>query len=194
MIIVLILIISGLFVYNTYDHAPRSGSNDSQSGLAQIVIPANTPADLPNIPHYCDQVNSSAACNYHWHIHLDIFVNSSSYVVIPNELGHINNQEYDLYAIHTHDYSGIVHIECCSPPEDAHFTLGDIFVVWGYPAFDSSDCLVFHGQQVRVYVNGTETGTTALSSIPLSNHDEIVVTIGVSHPNIPSSYDFPPGF
>ncbi|MHB1908959.1 MAG: hypothetical protein ACYCQJ_08840 [Nitrososphaerales archaeon] len=188
-IAVLILIIAGLAFYNNYYIPAQEAASSHDTGLEQIQIPALTPSNLTNIPHYCD----TTGCNYHWHVHLDIYVNSSSYVVIPNELGHIGNQQYDLYAIHTHDYSGIIHIECCDPNQQTIFTLGNLFEVWGYPVFDSRDCLIYHGLPVAVYVNGVEA-QSPLANVQLTNHVEIAITIGYSHPAIPSSYTFPPGF
>jgi hypothetical protein len=168
-----------------------SRTSTTALSLNQILVPANTPDSLSDVPHYC---YAPQGCVYHWHIHLDIYVNSSSYIVIPNNLGHIHNQEYDLYVIHTHDYSGIIHIECCTPYENKTFTLGQLFEVWGYPNFNQENCLTYSGQPVAVYVNGALWTNGSIASVPLTNHEEIAITIGITHPPIPTSYSFPPGF
>jgi hypothetical protein len=201
---VLILIILILYYYNT-TYLPNVQAQEKQpkyleQHMNQIMIGANTPSTLTNIPHYCLAVNVSTACNYHWHIHLDILVNQSSYVVIPNLLGHIDNSTYNLSAIHTHDYSGIIHIECCSPSQNVTFYLGDVFAVWGYPVFDSTDCLTYHGQPVSVYIDGHIWNTSssgAISNVPILEHEEIAITIGtnpVPASQVPSEYNFPQGF
>jgi hypothetical protein len=203
-IAILILIIAVFYYYNT-SYLPSVQAQEKQpkyleQHMTQILIGANTPGSLTNIPHYCLAVNASTPCNYHWHVHLDILVNQTNYVVIPNLLGHIDNSTYNLYAIHTHDYSGIIHLECCSPPGNVTFTLGDVFAVWGYPVFDSADCLNYHNQPVLVYVGGHLWNTSSsgeISNVPLLEHEEIAITIGtnpVPPREVPSQYDFPSGF
>jgi hypothetical protein len=147
-------------IYNSY----HTNEQSTEVALNQIRIPANTPPSLSTIPHYCLAQNVSTYCNYHWHVHADIFVNSTSYIVIPNELEHINNQEYELYAIHTHDYSGIIHIEWCNPSENFTFTLGDIFEVWGYPIFNSTRCLTNAGNKLLSTWKGLSNQETIRAS------------------------------
>jgi hypothetical protein len=169
-----------------------SGSSSTIIQLRQILVLGNAPDNLSDVPHYCDYF---IGCAYHWHVHLDIFVNSASYIPVPANLGHINNSTSNLYAIHAHDYSGIVHLECCSPSANQVFTLGQIFEVWGYPNFDSNDCLNYSNQAVSVYVDGNLWSSGPIASIPLKNHLEIAVVIGSAPPPpIPSTYAFPPGY
>ncbi len=192
--IILVVIIAGLIYYNTIS---SSGTKNDLTPIS--VADVTNVSSLSGIPYYCD---GQPGCTifYHWHIHLDIYVGNSSYVFMPADLGHIDNT--NLFAIHTHDNTGIIHLECCSSPStnpgapgtNQTFTLGDIFIVWGYPQFDSTHCLTYSGQNVSVYVNGVRwTGSTPISQIPLKNHEEIAVVIGNSHPPIPSSYSFPTG-
>lgn len=197
---ILILIIVALFYYNT-SYLPSVQSQHKQPNyleqhMNQIVIQAETPDNVTNIPRYCLSTNSSIACDYHWHIHLDILINQSSYIVIPDLLGHIDYSEYNLYAVHTHDNSGILHIECCSPLENITFTLGDIFSLWGYPVFNSLNCLTYHNQPVLVYVDGHLWNSKTqgpISKIPLLEHEEIAITVGtnpVPANSVPSEYVF----
>ena len=61
----------------------------------------------------------------HIHAHLDIFINGNPYAV-PSEIGIIPNQ--CIYWMHTHDDSGIIHIE--SPQiEPLHLASSLIFGV-----------------------------------------------------------------
>src|ERR1044071_10295818 len=68
--------------------------------------------------------------NFHYHAHLSIFVNGSSYLV-PGGIG-IEPSDC-IYWLHTHDDSGIIHIE--SPQNDT-FNLGQFLKVWSI--FDNS--------------------------------------------------------
>jgi hypothetical protein len=61
----------------------------------------------------------------HIHAHLDIFINGEAYPV-PSNIGIIPNQ--CIYWLHTHDDTGVIHIES---PEDRTFTLGEFFDIWG---------------------------------------------------------------
>jgi hypothetical protein len=132
----------------------------------------------------CDQTEHF---NFHYHAHLDIFVHGFSYL-LPAGIG-IKPPEC-IYWLHTHDSSGIIHIES---PENKTFTLGQFFDVWGqkfdnYQLFDmkadnSTD------RALTAYVNGTEIKGTSYRDIPLANHEEITIVFGTPPPKIPP-YEF----
>lgn len=61
----------------------------------------------------------------HIHAHLNIFINGEGYS-IPSNVGIIPNQ--CIYWLHTHDDTGIIHIES---PENRTFILGEFFDIWG---------------------------------------------------------------
>ena len=67
----------------------------------------------------------------HTHQHIDIYVDGQP-VVVPAYIG-INATEGFLSPIHTHDSTGIIHVES---PTVRDFTLGEFFDVWGV-RFDS---------------------------------------------------------
>jgi hypothetical protein len=58
---------------------------------------------------------------FHIHTHLDILINGKSYT-IPPQIGIIPGKCF--YWLHTHDESGVVHIES---PVTRNFTLGQFF-------------------------------------------------------------------
>jgi hypothetical protein len=66
----------------------------------------------------CD---STEHFNFHYHSHLDIFINGFSYLV-PGGIG-IKPPDC-IYWLHTHDSSGIIHIES---PQNYTFKLGQFF-------------------------------------------------------------------
>ena len=98
------------------------------------------------------------------------------------------------YWLHTHDATGIIHVES---PTVRPYTLGEFFDVWGVRF--TQTCLGGYcnagGQTLRVYANG-HLVTGNLRQLELTAHEEIVVTFGTEaqlpHP-IPSSYGFPFG-
>jgi hypothetical protein len=123
----------------------------------------------------------------HIHQHLDIFVNGK-HEVVPAGIGIYDGQF--LTELHTHDASGIMHVES---PTKREFDLGQFFGVWGVRL--DSDCVGGYCRGVTpwtVYVNGTPyTGDPA--ALVLKRHQEIAFVIGTPPKKIPSSYKFPPG-
>lgn len=156
------------------------GKVSNEVGLQTLTVPTNTPSTLSDVPYFCD--NPAGGCAYHWHVHVDIFVNGVP-LTIPGDLGHVGNT---LYAIHAHDTTGIIHLET---PVNQAFKLGQFFEVWGYPNFDSNDALVYHNQPVTIYVNG-EAWTGNVANVPLEQHEEVAIVIGTPPGNIPSTYQF----
>jgi hypothetical protein len=123
----------------------------------------------------------------HIHQHLDIFVNGKR-MPIPANIG-IYDGEF-LTELHTHDPSGIMHLES---PVAENFTLGQFFGVWGVRL--NADCVGGYCRQVTpwtVYVNGQPySGDPA--TLDLKSHQEIAFVIGTPPKQIPRSYKFAPG-
>ena len=132
--------------------------------------------------------------NTHIHAHLDIFISGKEFA-IPSDIGIIPNK--CIYWLHTHDDTGVIHIES---PENRTFTLGEFFDIWGQNFTNSQifdNTIGENGNNtLSVYVNGkTMTMTTASDyrQIPINAHDEIAIVYGKSPDSIPSSYKFPEG-
>jgi hypothetical protein len=128
----------------------------------------------------------------HTHQHLDLFVDGQR-VAIPPDIG-IDRVNLILSPIHTHDATGIIHVES---PIVREFTLGEFFDVWGvrFDAHCIGGVCDGSGRVLSVYRNGQPV-TGDPRSIVLDAHEEIVVAIGTSTqlPSpIPSSYGFPAG-
>jgi hypothetical protein len=122
----------------------------------------------------------------HIHQHLDIFVNGKP-MPVPENIGIYADQF--LTELHTHDPSGILHVES---PTLQNYTLGQFFGVWGVRL--NADCVGGYCRQVTpwtVYVNGQPyTGDPA--RLVLKPHQEIAFVIGTPPRQIPRSYKFPP--
>jgi hypothetical protein len=123
----------------------------------------------------------------HIHQHLDIFVNGK-HMPVPANIGIYDGQF--LTELHTHDASGIMHVES---PTRREFDLGQFFGVWGVRL--NATCVGGYCEPATrwiVYVNGKAyTGNPAL--LVLKPHQEIAFVIGTPPKRIPSSYKFPPG-
>lgn len=127
----------------------------------------------------------------HYHAHLDVLV-AGQPVPVPAGIG-IDGARHLIAPLHTHDGTGVVHIESAT---DVPFTLGQLFTEWGQPLRSDQvgPVALGGGTVLRVYRNGQAvTGDPA--ALRLAGHDEIVVWVGPAgeQPRVPASYDFLPG-
>ena len=138
----------------------------------------------------CDSMEQLA---FHVHSHLDIIINGA-YFLLPSQIGIPSNC---FYWLHTHDESGIIHIEA---PMLRDFTLGQFFDIWG-KKFNNDQIFNYvanTNNHLNVYVNGTKIPNTAnYIDIKLNNglnaHNEIAIVYGNPSSTIPPSYNFPEG-
>jgi hypothetical protein len=113
-------------------------------------------------------------------------------VTVPALVG-IDEAKQQISPLHTHDTTGVVHIES---PVKKDFTLGEFMTEWNVPI--SKDALgplkTGGGKELRVYVNGKgQTGDPAV--LKLAAHDEIAVVYGApaDKVHVPVSYNWPEG-
>ena len=130
----------------------------------------------------------------HYHAHLDINVNGNP-VVVPQYLGFVaeGNQVAGLAPLHTHDNTGIIHIENSVP---ATFYLGQVFIEWGVkftPACLGPYC-ASKGKELAVFLDGKRYKGDP-TKLVLKKHEEIAVEYGATGklPTPPSTYAFPAG-
>jgi hypothetical protein len=121
----------------------------------------------------------------HYHAHLDILYQGQP-VTIPAQVGITSTC---LYWLHTHDQTGVIHIEAPKSESGRKFKLGDFFKVWGQPLSSKqvATIQVGSGQQVKAWVNG-QPYTGDLAGIPLASKEQVVIEIG------PPLVDPPPTF
>ncbi|MDE2589946.1 MAG: hypothetical protein KGL95_09825 [Patescibacteria group bacterium] len=118
---------------------------------------------------------------FHIHEHLDVFVDGH-HIPVPALIGIEDNT--CLYWLHTHDASGIIHVES---PQARNFTLYEFLDIWR-----STGSTQPPDGEPMVSVNGLEVHTD-LADVKLHAHDEIVLVYGSSPNSIPSFYQFPEG-
>jgi hypothetical protein len=130
----------------------------------------------------------------HYHAHLDVVVDGKAFPV-PAYLGFVatGTSVRGLAPLHTHDASGVIHIENDVP---ATFILGQVFTEWGVRF--TSTCLGAYctggGKELAVFVGGKrQTGDP--TRIVLTKHEEIAVIYGTpaEMTKVPSSYRFTNG-
>lgn len=140
--------------------------------------------DLPTL--------SAEQLDYHLHAHLDIYVRGV-HVPVPPLVG-IDVVDQELTVLHTHDPSGVVHVESAS---SRPYALGKFFGVWGLRL--NASCIGRYcggpRARLRVYVGGKPyTGNPA--AIILREHEEIVLAYGskaqLPRP-VPTRFAFEPG-
>ena len=146
--------------------------------------------------------------NYHIHVWVGIYVNGTHYA-LPYALGMKNpgapvkgfvDTATCFYHLHTHDSSGIVHVEDTDPSKApitaSLFTLKDVFDIWGITV-SSSQVGAFSGP-VKVYTSGqvyrgNQNGglvpastytqwTLDPNAIPLYSHEVIFLLVGPTYP------------
>jgi hypothetical protein len=121
----------------------------------------------------------------HIHQHLDVYVNGKK-VTVPALIG-IDTTNQFLTQVHTHDSTGIVHVES---PTERSFTLGEFFGEWGVKL--TGRCLSTFCGHLHWWVNGKKMiGNPA--QLVLKAHQEIVIATGRPPFPVPSSYKFPAG-
>jgi hypothetical protein len=132
-------------------------NSQSQSQTRTIVNPSYPPVD--NV--YCDTQEQNA---FHIHAHLKIYINGQA-LPLPAQIGIAGDQSC-LYWLHTHDTSGVIHIEA---PANHSFTLGNFLDEWStvFPTLGYPSQLDQTGWQV--YVNG-KPYIGDFHKIPLAAH------------------------
>jgi hypothetical protein len=149
----------------------------------------NTPTAASALTVDGIQCNTNEQLLFHIHTHLDIFVNGQL-IYIPPQIGIIPDK--CIYWLHTHDGTGVIHIES---PIKRDFTLGQFLDIWSKKLNNSSEFAnIFGGKNIpEAYVNGQKVTGVNYREIKLHAHDEIALVYGKPPGTTPSGYDFPQG-
>lgn len=128
----------------------------------------------------------------HYHAHLDVFLDGSR-VPVPADIGFSfgpDGQPNGISALHTHDTTGIVHVE--APAAGRTYTVGEVLTEWG--VLDASGSMPGSTlSQWSAYVNGTKQAGDP-RSVVLAPHAEIVLVHGTAPSDLPTAFSFPAGY
>lgn len=158
----------------------------------QTPPPWPAPADATAAVHKAGlPMLSSEGAVEHIHAHLDVIVNGKQ-VPVPAGIG-VDRQAGSISPLHTHDDSGVIHIES---PEKVPFSMGQLFTEWQVALSGKhiGGLQAGQGKTLRAYVNGKPVSGNP-AAITIGAHDEIALVYGKAGatPKIPKSYDFPQG-
>lgn len=174
------------------DHQADRTAN--AAGLAQAagtsLPPWARPADTEQRARTAGLVvSSSEGTRVHFHAHLDVFIDGKPTPVATG----VGVGTQNLAELHTHDATGVLHIEA---PAAKPYTLGELFTEWNV-RLDPTHLGGFttgNGKTLGAYVGGKPfTGNPA--TIPITAHEEIALAFGAqgSGTAVPSNYKFPQG-
>ena len=163
--------------------------------LADTPPPWALPSDArPYIAAAGLSVLGAEQLEVHYHAHLDIIANGKK-VTLPAGVGFViqNGKATGITVLHTHDTSGVIHIESAT---NEAYTLGQVFTEWGV-ALSATQLGGLHVDSANVlaaFVNG-QRFTGDPGTIRLKKHLEIALWYGPAGttPKVPKSYRFPAG-
>ena len=144
------------------------------------------------------QSNSAEQLIYHIHAHLAIYINGKQ-KLLPFGVGIVPPYQMQttadgpfvaggskFYWLHTHDESGVIHIET---PAQHTYTLGNFFDLWGQPL--STNQIGPNKGKITAFIGG-KAYTGNPRDIPLTAHNVIQLDMGT--PIVPwANFTFPQG-
>jgi hypothetical protein len=187
--------------------AVRSGSGGSGSSSAGIPSQPRTTAEgRTSLPPWSAPTDAVAAVRAaglpmlssegnveHIHAHLDVYTDGKQ-TAVPADIG-IDQSTGQLSALHTHDSTGVIHVES---PVKVDFSLGQFMTQWqvSMAADHIGGLKVDATHTLTAYVNGNKkSGDPA--AIIMGAHDEIALVYGTATENssvkVPGSYAWPSG-
>jgi hypothetical protein len=137
----------------------------------------------------CDSVQHN---NYHIHVHITIYINGKP-IAIPQNIG-IAPDGSCFYWLHTHDATGVIHIE--APQQESGLAVDDFVAVWqgGFSALGFPPQLTV-ATGWKFFANGKpfiSTGNAPLhTEIVFHSHDAITLEYGSPNPPPDMFYAFP---
>lgn len=114
-------------------------------------------------------------------------------VAVPELIG-VDEKAQTISPLHTHDASGIIHIES---PVKATFTLGQLFTEWDVALSSTKigSLGAATGTIITTFVDGKKTsGNPAV--ITLGDHEDIDIVIGPpgTAVKVPAAFNWPAGY
>lgn len=169
--------------------APSATASGATTGVQ--VTPAPWAPEYNYLPNRINAMNLPTQSDTIFHIHamLRVYVNGKQ-IPVPSQIG-IDPQGQYLAPLHTHDASGIMHLEAS---QVYPFTLGQFLDIWGVKFTDTQiGSYVPNGTStLGVYANGKKLADPV--NYVMKPHDLIVIGYGPPG-SYPTSYkaSFPAG-
>ena len=157
-----ILFAGGIYAYATYANA--------QSQTPTVANSAYPPIDSV----YCDKLEQTTV---HYHAHVTIYINGQQ-TKIPQGVG-IASDSSCFYWLHTHDTTGVVHIEA---PQIATLNLGNFLDIWGKEFPQSYHDELASSTGWKIYVDGKPV-TGDFNKVIFRSH--MLITIMYNSPKAP---------
>jgi hypothetical protein len=165
------------------------GGSDSSTTAANsgATTSSNLPQDglrttkAPWAPEYSflaqrlSELNFPDQSDIGYHVHAALFVYvDGKQITVPANIG-IDPQGRFIAALHTHDTSGVVHMEATKPYP---FTLGEFINVWGID-FSDTNLGAYHagnGKVLQLWVNGKQVSDPV--NYKMKPHDVMILGYG----------------
>ena len=143
----------------------------------------SSPSGGAGVPASAELVRNTEAANVplldaegvatHTHTTLRVVVDGTNKQV-PALIG-IDPASGKIAALHTHDTSGLVHLE--SAKENDSYTLDQFLTVWGVPKDAAGRCAFFGAKSpCTLAVKSEDSGTVGLD-VPLKDYDTLTLTV-----------------
>lgn len=174
------LVVVGIVAFFALRGASTSSAANNQSATnsqATVDPTATAIAAMPPAGVSSIACNSSEQLTYHVHAHVSLYINGQP-AQIPADIG-IDNNQGCIYWLHTHDTSGVIHVEA---PQPANYTLGAFLDLW-----KEKFAQLGYDQQLdqaggwKVYINGKPYNGD-FRNISLISHT--LITMAYNSPNI----------
>jgi hypothetical protein len=163
------------------------------AGIGIMIFTSRGPSASAVNGITCDSSEHVSRTDVHYHAHLSILFQGNE-LTIPAQIG-IPADQSCIYWLHTHDTTGVIHIE--APKDKAkNFTLGDFFKVWNkkLSATQVADITLGSDQKLVTYVDGKQQPDGFdPSTVKIGPHTQIVLEITPPSLDPPPSYTFPQG-
>ena len=172
---------------------PASASSSAAAAAPASGWELNTKGGAERIKAAGLAVLTEEGAAEHFHAHLDVFVDGKP-VAVPADIGFsftAAGQPNGISALHTHDETGIIHIE--APVAGATYTLGQLLTEWGVLDGTGGPGTAHSALSGwSVVVNGAKQAGPP-QAVVLKAHDEVVLFHGTAPDPMPSTFTFPAG-
>jgi hypothetical protein len=172
--------------------AVAAGGGDSKSksgGKTSAGLSVAKPPWAPETAHLSERIAALGLPpvgneTYHVHAVLRVFVDGQA-IPVPQGVG-IDQNTNTFAPLHTHDQSGVIHMETDDPYP---FTLGQFFTIWGvkFTPTQLGGLVVGGANKLETFVNGKPVANP--QAYKPKSHDKIVVAYGKAG-SAPKTFDF----